>query len=79
MEFLLLRKTPQLRAEEMLRVFGVTLILFGALFLITAGFNAEQISPSMGLLGTVAGYLLGKSQAKRDRESQIREEKSDDE
>lgn len=39
----------------------VTLIVTGTLFLITAGYNNNQIAPALGLFGTVAGYLLGKS------------------
>ena len=40
----------------------VTLVITSALFLITAGFSNNQIAPAMGLLGTIAGYLLGRSQ-----------------
>lgn len=39
----------------------VTLIVTGTLFLITAGYNNNQIAPALGLFGTVAGYLLGKA------------------
>jgi biopolymer transport protein ExbB/TolQ len=31
-----------------------------AVFLVVAGYTDTQIAPVMGLLGTVAGYLLGK-------------------
>jgi hypothetical protein len=31
------------------------------MFLITAGYTSDQIAPMIGLLGTIAGYLLGKS------------------
>ena len=55
---LLFRKPVQ--PEEVLRMFGVTLILVGTLFAITAGFSAEDIGPALGLFGTVAGYLLGR-------------------
>jgi len=62
MEYFLLRKlTAGLKAEDILRVFGVTLINLGTLFLVTAGYNSNQIAPAMGLFGTVAGYLLGRS------------------
>lgn len=56
-EFLLLRKVP-CNAEQLLRIFGITLIVMGALLIIPAGFNAQAIAPAMGLLGTIAGYLL---------------------
>jgi len=69
-ELFLLRRLHVRNAEDILRIFGVTLILIGALFLITAGYSAEQISPALGLLGTVAGYLLGKTQSQGGQERQ---------
>ena len=48
-------------ANDILKVFGVTLIIVGTLFLIAAGFGDKQIAPAMGLFGTLAGYLLGKA------------------
>jgi len=47
--------------EEVLKYFVVTLIIIGALFLVTAGYGNQQIAPILGLLGTIAGYLLGKA------------------
>jgi hypothetical protein len=44
------------------RLFGLTLVITAGLFLIVAGYSQQQIAPMMGLLGTVAGYLLGKSE-----------------
>ena len=64
---LLLRN--RVKAEEMLRVFGVTLILVGTLFAITAGFSAQDIGPALGLFGTVAGYLLGRRTAPQQKEA----------
>jgi len=49
--------------EALLRSFGTILIIIAAVFLIVAGFSEKQIAPVIGLLGTVAGYLLGKSQS----------------
>lgn len=46
--------------EAILRVFGTVLIITGALFLVVAGYTDKQMAPVMGLLGTLAGYLLGK-------------------
>lgn len=46
--------------EAILRVFGTVLIITGALFLVVAGYTDQQVAPVMGLLGTLAGYLLGK-------------------
>jgi hypothetical protein len=45
--------------SRLLRAFGLVLIIIAAIFLIVAGYNEQQIAPAMGLLGTIAGYLLG--------------------
>src|SRR5262245_43858996 len=66
MEFMLLRKIQKLKAEDTLRVYAVTLIVIGTLFFVTAGFDANHVAPAMGLFGTVAGYLLGRSVDRRD-------------
>ena len=46
--------------ESVLRIFGTILIVLVAVFLVVAGYTDTQIAPVMGLLGTIAGYLLGK-------------------
>jgi hypothetical protein len=61
MEFFLLKSAQNLKPEEILRVFGVTLIILGTLYFVTAGYDSNQIAPAMGLFGTVAGYLLGRA------------------
>jgi hypothetical protein len=58
-EFMLMRG-KSFAPDEILKVLSVTLIIDGALFIITAGFDSEQIAPAMGLFGTIAGYLLAK-------------------
>lgn len=45
-----------------IRVSGLTLVIISGVFLITAGYSQDQIAPMIGLLGTIAGYLLGKSE-----------------
>lgn len=55
-----LRRT-NLLPDAVLRLFGTTVIIIGALFLIVAGYTETQMGPVMGLLGTIAGYLLGKA------------------
>lgn len=52
--------------EALLRSFGTILIVIAAVFLIVAGYSEKQIAPVIGLLGTIAGYLLGKSSAKKE-------------
>jgi hypothetical protein len=45
--------------QSILRLFGLTLIIMSSLMLITAGYSNTQVAPVVGLLGTMAGYLLG--------------------
>lgn len=52
--------------ESLIRTFGTFLIVIAAVFLIVAGYSEKQIAPVIGLLGTIAGYLLGKSSGKKD-------------
>ncbi len=49
--------------SQSLKYLSVSLIIVGALFLVTAGYGNSQIAPIIGLLGTVAGYLLGRTQS----------------
>ncbi|NKX17935.1 hypothetical protein HGD86_02010 [Alteromonadaceae bacterium A_SAG5] len=44
---------------NIVRLIGLTLILCLAAFLVVAGYGKEQISAVIGLLGVIAGYLLG--------------------
>jgi hypothetical protein len=53
-------------SESVLRIFGTILIISSSIFLIVAGYTNQQIAPAMGLLGTLAGYLLGKESSKPD-------------
>lgn len=58
-QYLLLR-SPKRDAFEILQLLAINLIVTGTLFLISAGFDAQQISPGLGLFGTIAGYVLGR-------------------
>lgn len=51
--------------NQSLKYLSVTLIIVGSLFLVTAGYGNSQIAPIIGLLGTVAGYLLGRTQSEK--------------
>ena len=50
--------------EDIIRLSAMILIVTGTLFLVTAGYSAEQIAPALGLLGAVAGYMLGRADRK---------------
>jgi hypothetical protein len=53
------RDDDQLRRAR----FGTILIITTSVFLVVAGYSSNQIAPVTGLLGTLAGYLLGKGAA----------------
>jgi hypothetical protein len=46
--------------QSILRIFGTFLVIIMATFLVVAGYTNEQIGAPLGLLGTIAGYLLGR-------------------
>lgn len=64
----ILIRTHKVSIEVSFKFLTITLIITSTLFLITAGYSNNQIAPAVGLLGTIAGYLLGKgtSQLKPD-------------
>ncbi|SAL36171.1 hypothetical protein AWB71_01875 [Caballeronia peredens] len=47
--------------DDVIRLFALVIIVTGVLFLVAAGYSATDIAPSMGLLGTIAGYILGRT------------------
>ena len=46
------------------RLFGLTVIVTIAAFLVVTEVEQDRIGAALGMLGTVAGYLLGKTDAK---------------
>jgi hypothetical protein len=53
--------------DALLRSFGTILIIIAAIFLTIAGYEEQQIAPVIGLLGTVAGYLLGQAKVNMEK------------
>lgn len=49
----------QLRQFE-LRIFTITILVFGSLLVVSAGFGTDQLGPVIGFFGTIAGYILGR-------------------
>ncbi|MEK6259806.1 MAG: hypothetical protein AABP62_14400 [Planctomycetota bacterium] len=70
LEMIIIVKAPEpWSPQSVLRVFGLTMILALSVLLIAAGYSKDQTSPVMGLLGVIAGYLLGNN----DRATESRE------
>lgn len=55
-------KEKKISSDDTIKFIIITLIITSTLFLITAGYSNNQIAPAVGLLGTIAGYLLGRIQ-----------------
>jgi len=49
----------ELRQFE-LRIFTVTILIFGSLLVTAADFNSDKLTPLIGFFGTIAGYILGR-------------------
>ena len=58
---LVMKDTVDWTPNAIIRFFGLTLIINGGVLLVVAGFSNQQIAGVLGLLGSIAGYLLGAS------------------
>ncbi|MBB4424230.1 hypothetical protein GGD66_002774 [Bradyrhizobium sp. CIR48] len=56
--------------QEFYKAFLLLVVVFAALFLIVAGYTDTQTAPVFSLLGTIVGYIFGKSAAGAAEESQ---------
>lgn len=65
----------KIKEDNTVKFIIVTLIITATLFLITAGYDNNQIAPAMGLLGTIAGYLLGKQEKEEKQENEVKNKK----
>jgi len=50
-----------------LRIFTITILVFGSLIVASAGFGTDQLTPLIGFFGTIAGYILGRGDRPYDR------------
>jgi hydrogenase/urease accessory protein HupE len=44
-----------------MRIYVIIVIVFGTLLIVSSSYTTQQIAPVVGLFGTIAGYLLGRS------------------
>ena len=68
MAVLVLQKS---QTGDVLRLFTVPMVIVAAVFLVVTGFSNSQITPVIGLLGTLAGYVLGVQSQKSGQASSI--------
>lgn len=64
--------------EFELRIFIVTILVFGSLLVLSAGFGEEQLGPVIGFFGTIAGYILGRGDLLADRRHDRHHDRIDD-
>lgn len=50
-----------------LRIFIITILVFGSLLILSAGFGGDQLGPVIGFFGTIAGYILGRGDRASER------------
>jgi hypothetical protein len=50
-----------------LRIFVITILVFGSLLILSAGFGGDQLGPVIGFFGTIAGYILGRGDRPSER------------
>jgi hypothetical protein len=58
-QFFIMCRSKIYWSDRQFKAFTLTLILTVGLIVIIAGFAEAQIAPMMGLIGTIAGYILG--------------------
>lgn len=44
-----------------LRMYVIIILVFGTLLIVSSAYTTAQIAPVVGFFGTIAGYLLGRS------------------
>jgi hypothetical protein len=64
LEIVVLIRKQQGFGPQAVRIVGVTVIITVAAFLAISGAGKESLSQMIGLLGTIAGYLVGRSDSK---------------
>lgn len=53
------------RPAAVLQIYGTILVITMAAFLVVAGYDDQQVSAPLGLLGTIVGYLLGRGTSEK--------------
>lgn len=50
----------------MIRMYVIIILVFGTLLVVSSAYATEQIAPVVGFFGTIAGYLLGRTDRTND-------------
>ena len=49
-----------------MRIYVITILVFGSLLVVSSAYTTDQISPVIGFFGTIAGYILGRGDRPND-------------
>lgn len=58
-------RSKEMEADDFFRLIILSLVIIATIFLIAVGYSSQQLAPAFGLLGTIAGYLLGRQSTKQ--------------
>jgi hypothetical protein len=56
-----MRVKASLSGDASFKLFGLVIVVGSSLFVMTAGWSQQQITPIVGLLGTALGFIFGKN------------------
>lgn len=59
--FFMLVKTGK-ATPFLMRIYVVLILVFGTLLVLSSSYTTKQIAPLVGFFGTIAGYLLGRTE-----------------
>jgi len=62
--FIIVKAEKTWAPSSIMKLIGLTLLVTMAVLLVVAGYDQDQIAPVIGLLGVIAGYLLGSNETK---------------
>ena len=51
-----------------LRIYVIIILVFGTLLVVSSAYATDQIAPVVGFFGTIAGYLVGRSENEGKKE-----------
>jgi hypothetical protein len=49
-----------------MRIYVITILIFGSLLVVSSAYTTAQISPVIGFFGTIAGYILGRGDRRNE-------------
>jgi uncharacterized protein YhhL (DUF1145 family) len=64
-EYMLLKDRTEDKVEDLGKYLVITVIIIGTMALMVGTLDNNQTAPAVGLFGTIAGYLLGRSEKSR--------------